>query len=41
LAETGPAPAVDPATGEILEEKLGELPSDTGPVRVGGFEASP
>jgi excinuclease ABC subunit C len=39
LAETTPAPAVDPATGEILDEKLGDLPTDTDPLPVGGFEA--
>ncbi|MDQ1695257.1 MAG: excinuclease subunit [Frankiaceae bacterium] len=37
LAATGPAvPAVDPTTGEIVE-----LATDTDPLRVGGFEASP
>jgi excinuclease ABC subunit C len=41
LAETMPAPAVDPATGEILDEKLTELRPDTGPPPVGGFEAKP
>jgi len=41
LAEATSTPAVDPTTGEILEEKLDELPSDTDTVRVGGFEASP
>ena len=41
LAETTPAPAVDPATGEILDEKLTELRPDTGPLPVGGFEAKP
>ena len=41
LAETTPTPAVDPTTGEILDEKSDGLPSDTDPVRVGGFEASP
>jgi excinuclease ABC subunit C len=41
LAETTPAPAVDPATGEILDEKLTELGPDTDPLPVGGFEAKP
>ena len=41
LAETTPAPAVDPVTGEILDEKLTELRPDTGPLPVGGFEAKP
>jgi len=41
LAETASTPAVDPSTGEILEEKLGELPTDTDPLPVGGFEAKP
>jgi excinuclease ABC subunit C len=41
LAETTPAPAVDPATGEILDDKFPELPTDTDPLRMGGFTASP
>ena len=41
LAETAPAPAVDPATGEILDEKFDELRPDTNPLGVGRFEASP
>jgi excinuclease ABC subunit C len=41
LAETTPTSAVDPATGEILDDKMGELRTDTNPLRVGGFEASP
>jgi excinuclease ABC subunit C len=41
LADTAPALAVDPTTGEILDDKLADLPSDTDPLRVGGFEASP
>jgi excinuclease ABC subunit C len=41
LAETAPTPAVDPGTGEILDDKLGELRTDTDPLPVAGFEASP
>jgi hypothetical protein len=41
LAETTSTQAVDPTTGEILDEKIAELPTDTDPLRVGGFEASP
>jgi excinuclease ABC subunit C len=41
LAETAPTPAVDPATGQILEDKIAELRTDTDPLRVGRFEASP
>jgi excinuclease ABC subunit C len=42
LAEAAPAPpAVDPATGEILEPKSVELRADTDPLRVGGSEPSP
>jgi excinuclease ABC subunit C len=36
LADTTPAPGVDPTTGEIVD-----LPSDTDPLRVGRSEASP
>jgi excinuclease ABC subunit C len=41
LAETTPAPAADPTTGEILDDKFPELPTDTDPLRMGGFTASP
>jgi excinuclease ABC subunit C len=41
LAETPTTPAVDPATGEIVDEKLTPLRPDTDPLRVGGFEAKP
>ena len=41
LAESAPAPAVDPATGEILDAKLTDLRTDTDPLTVGGFEAKP
>jgi excinuclease ABC subunit C len=41
LAETVPAPAVDPATGEILTDEVVGLRADTDPLRVGGFEPKP
>src|SRR3954452_521334 len=41
LAAGPSAPAVDTATGEIIEEKLAELRTDTDPLPVGGFEAKP
>jgi excinuclease ABC subunit C len=51
LAGAEATPAVDPATGEILDPpvtdsgrgtaKLGDVPSDKNPLRVGGFESSP
>jgi excinuclease ABC subunit C len=41
LADAASAPAVDPATGEIIDEKLDELRTDTDPLPVGGFEAKP
>ena len=46
-AQSAPAPAVDPVTGEIIDDaqpprtpKSEPLPPDTGPVRVGGSESS-
>jgi excinuclease ABC subunit C len=41
LADAASASAVDPATGEIIEEKLAAPRTDTDPLPVGGFEAKP
>jgi excinuclease ABC subunit C len=40
LAGATAAPAVDPATGEIVDEVVG-VRADTDPLRVGGFEPKP
>ena len=41
LADAAPTPAVDPATGEIIDDKLSALRTDTDPLAVGGFESKP
>jgi excinuclease ABC subunit C len=48
LADVAPSPAVDPTTGEILDEtpasaagEVVDVRADTDPLRVGGFEAKP
>jgi excinuclease ABC subunit C len=41
LAGHEPTPAVDPATGEILDAEVVGVRADTDPLRVGGFDPKP